>query len=411
MPTFHEYSRRGWALISQIAYVVAVSVASGAAIGFLVLVYLGVVGPEILSGMWSSGSWDPVWRAGVGAVGIVIVAAAGIAVTFFCIARLAFAQQLARTASSGERRVPSEKTLAMLELPHPFASIYIFALLFLVIDGFFLLLLGLALGETFRHNVESAREGSGVFFILLGAAVLMVFLMVLARFAWKRMWTTATILTSAAWPPPLVKQALARIDLPKFAFEKRVKSLANWFSRAGGLTLVISGAIFMLAVWIRQPGRFAETRYYDDPGEAFIDFLVWVSAVFTSVALVTLTGALLAHLARYIRDRRRLAQIADGLRVAERRRGYKTLDRGDSEMAYADFMAGPSPAAIVGATLVGLGWGNVPFFAATNNVVNGAWPDWVIPTFVALGIAGAGLLLWANSMSVRYKNRLRAAWG
>lgn len=411
MPTFHEYSRRGWALISHVVYVVAVSVASGAVTGFLVLVYLGVVGPEILSGLWSSGSWDPVWRAGIGAVGIVIVAAAGIAVTFFCIARLAFAQQLANTASSGEHRVPSEKALGMLELPHPFASIYIFALLFVVIDGFFLLLLGLALGETFRHNVESAREGSLVFFILLGAAVLMVFLVTLARFVWKRMWTTATILISAAWPPPLVKQARARIDLPKFAFEKRVKSPASWFSRAGGLTLIISGAIFTLAVWIRQPGRFAETRYYDDPGETFIDFLVWVSAVGTSVALITLTGALIAHLAQYIRDRRRLSHIAEGLRATELRKGYTRLNRSDSEKAYADFMSGPSPTAIVGATLVGLGWGNVPFFVATNHVLTGAWAGWVIPTFVALGIVGVGLLLWANSASARYKNRLRAAWG
>lgn len=414
MASYREFPRRGWALFTRIAYLGSAAITAGSVIGFLFLVFMGIVGEEVLLDLWTSGNWDPVFRAGVGATGITIALGAGLVVTFLGLSRYTYANQLARLSSPEvELTVPLPRELDGFQGPHPFSPLFIFSIFFLIIDGFILIILALALGETFRYNPESAGEGFTVFLILAGLGVVVVVLCVVANLIGKPQWIVATALITSRWQAarPLAESRL-KAGIPRFALAIRKKrSVAARALRASAVSLAIAGVIFMIGVFIRKPGRRADLRYYDEPGEAFIDFLIGVSAVATAIALTVLLAALLGAWGAQIAELSRLRSIADGRMVPVSRAGYRNLTGKAAVVRLHDVFARPWPGQLVGAVLVGLGWGNAPFFVVTQQVVPGTWPDWMLTVLLVIGAIGVVVLVWSDGAAARSRNRLLLAWG
>jgi len=168
--------------------------------------------------------------------------------------------------------------------------------------------------------------------------------------------------------------------------------------------------VFLLGVYLRKPGRRADPRVYDEPGEAFIDLLIATSSVVTIVAFIALFFALLAAFWANIRLLNRLRSVAEGRVMAVEREGYRSNKRGKTLAGFHELLAQTWPGHTVASVLVGLGWGTVPFFIVTGETIPGIWPEWTVPVLAILGALGVAVLVWSDGAAARSRNRLLEAW-
>lgn len=412
MASYRAFPRRGWALVTRVIYLVAAATTTGSLAGFLLIVFANIVGAEVLSDLWQEAHGDAVMRVGISVTSITAVVSIGLVVVFLGLSRLEYARQLAVVAErDGQMLLPVPRELTMLRSTNPFLSQYFFTLFFVIIDAFMLLILGLALGETFRYNPVSAREGLNVLLGLAAIGVLTVLLLVLAHLVWLRQWKQYSSSAMNVWGP-LEKTAESRLraQLPSNAMSARRTPARASVIKGSTIALAVAGVVFMLGVYLRQPGRRAATRVYDESGEAFIDLLIATSSAVSFAAFIALLLTLLAVFVSSVRRLSRLRAIAEGRTTAVEREGYRSMKRGKSLAAFHDLLAQSWPGETVGRILVGIGWGTAPFFAVTQQAVPMAWPEWTVPTLVITGAVGVVILSWSDGAAARSRNRLLQAW-
>ena len=412
MASYREFPRRGWALITRVIYLIAAATTTGSLVGFLLIVWANIVGAEVLGGLWSEANGDALMRTGIVVTSITAVISIGLVTYFLSLSRATYARQLGAAAvHDGELGIPPRRELAMLRSVNPFIPLYFFSLYFVIFDALALLILGLALGETFRYNEESAREGLNVFVSLAALGVIVVLIFLLAHFVGLRTWKRYTAIAMEVWAPRIATaDSRLRAGIPTQAMSARLTPLRALVIRGSSITLAISSAAFLLGVYLRKPGRRAPTQYYDEPVERFIDFLVAASSVITMAALVVLLLALLVAFFSNTRQLLRLRGFADGTILPTEREGYRRKKRGKSLTAFQDLLAQSWPGQQVGSILVGIGWGTAPFFSVTGATVPVAWAEWTVPTLLILGALGTGVLLWSDGAAARSRNRLLEAW-
>jgi len=142
LASYREFPRRGWALITRILYLVAAATATGSLIGFLLIVFVSIVGTEVVGFLWRDVSGDAMMRAGISVTSITGVASIGLVVVFLGLSRLAYARQLASIAErEGHVALPLPRELTVLRLTNPFFPQYFFTLFFVIIDPLMLLAL------------------------------------------------------------------------------------------------------------------------------------------------------------------------------------------------------------------------------------------------------------------------------
>lgn len=409
---FYEYPRRGWALISWVLYVVASAAAYASVAGFLVVlvgnqIVQEVFGPEFIQA-------DDLWRLEIGASALAFSAFLGLAVVFLSLSRLAYVRQLARAAQreGSTERIPGPRAQKIMALTTPFGGFYILAGYFLLFGIGAVIIFSLSLPETARSNPESAREGQAVLTLVIAILVLLVLLLVAAGLLWSPQWRLAITQSSFVWTPErvLVAKKQARNRLPSGALHG--SSGFSRLRRIVGVALGISGVLFIVATYMRKPGRLADTRYFDPPGEILIAVLVGVSGIITLFCIAALVLLAVHELLRHIRALRRLRGIAEGqiVMVGSGPRDRKTARKAAAQR-YEDVLSGPWPTQAIGAVLVGLGWGNAPLVHFTEQALPGSWPSWLLATQLAVGAAGVILLGFSDSRGARHRNVLRSAWG
>lgn len=413
MPALYQHPRHGWALVSRVIYLVSFASTIGALVGFLTLVFVGIVGVESFGVSWRDGGWDPVWRVGVGVAGISVLVAAGVAVPFYCLSQLAFVRQLARTAQSPllRTRVPGAREHKLMRIRKPFIVLYIYAFLYLGIGSFFLVGLAVVLPQSFARDPGSVAELLPLLFLLIGLMVLVILLLVVEKRVWSKQWQAAQKITDVVWSWTNVDAATRRIHVPPFAFQPRSRPLYKPFLTGSGVVLGLGLAIFATTLFIRQPGRFAEPREYDAAGEAAIDLLILVSSIIISLGLLVMVATALIGFVEILRERRRLLSLAESGAAPQPLPGRKNLAADESAKAYDEVMAAPAISQLIGVTVAGLAWGNVLFFAVTQYALPNTWPAWLIPALLVTGALATAVVLWSDGAGARYKNRLRAAWG
>lgn len=409
---FYEHPRRGWALISWVLYVAASACAYASATGFLGVLLGNLIVGEVFGREFTQ--LDDLWRMEIGVSALAFSAFLALAVTLLSLSRLAYILQLARMSQreGWAERVPSPAAQKTMALASPFVGFYILSAYLLLFGIGAALIFSFSLPETARHNPESARDGQAVLTLIIAILALTVLLILAASLLWSPQWTHAVALARSVWTPERVHSAQkqARNRLPTGALT--TSDTFRRLRRAVGIALGVSGLLFMVAIFMRQPGRLADTRYFDPPGETLIATLVGVFGVVTPLCLVVLILLGLHGLARRFGTLERLRAIAEGRLIAARSSGgYNKVNRKAAARRYEDVLSTPWPTQIFGATFVGLGWGNAPLVYVTEQAFPGTWPSWLLVAQLAVGAAGLILLAVSDGAGARYRNVLRAAWG
>lgn len=123
----------------------------------------------------------------------------------------------------------------------------------------------------------------------------------------------------------------------------RIVSLASSAAGAGSM-------MFIAGVWMRQPGRFADPRTWDEAGERAIDGLLLVGAIVMGIALVTILLVQAALLVwTELRDVRTVRALERGERVLLERIDGVLLD--DAPLERTAFSLG-----VTGWLVVSYGW-------------------------------------------------------
>ncbi|MGV8883387.1 MAG: hypothetical protein ACOH19_14655 [Rhodoglobus sp.] len=409
---FYEHSRRGWALISWVIYVTASACAYASVAGLLVALVANLAVKEVFGTEFVQP--DDLWRMEIGVSALAFSGFLAVALLFLSLSRLAYVRQLARTTQREDSadQIPGPRAQRIIALTSPFGGFYILAAYFLLFGVGGAVILSFTLAETARSNPESAREGQGVLTLIVAIIVLLVLLLVAAGLLWSPQWRLAVAQCSSTWSPERVRTAekQARNRVPNGALQNSSSFIK--LRRFLGVALGISGLLFMAATFMRKPGRRADIRYFDTPGETLIDVLVGLSGVVTLLCIAVLLLWGVHGLVSHIHALGRLRGVAEGRIIPV---GSGTTEGKNARKAaaqrYEDVLSTPWPAQTLGATLVGLGWGNAPLVYATEQALPGSWPSWLFATQVAIGAGGIILLALSDAAGARYRNVLRAAWG
>lgn len=403
---FREIPRRGWALAADVVATSATATAAGAAAAFLVLVFFGVVAEEGFLGIWTEFDLDPVWRAGIGAAGIVVLVAGGVAALFTGLSGLATAGLLADAAERDRSQVAGWSIRRVLERSDPFEAFVGFAIVFLVLDVLGLVAVVYGLAETTRYNSEGAGEGFVALAVLLAAGLVTVLLLFVRKSIWESEWDARVARARGAWNAAIPKAIDAErrrrsrpaepVETP--APERGLRSVAGlgWriFTGVGG----VAGAVFLVALYLRQPCRQCDERTYDHAGEAIIDVLARFAG---PAALLALVGLALSLVALWAADVLRMARLA-------RRAAEGTPAPPADELAAA--LTGVWPGRSAGVAIVATAWGVAAVALGVHLAGSGA--GWLVLTVPAtiVGALGVVLLVVSESRAAAVRNRLREAW-
>lgn len=403
---FREIPRRGWALVADVIAVSATATAAGAAALFVGLVFFGAVAEEGFFGVWSDFDLDPVWRAGIGAAGITVLAAAGVAALFTGLSKLAVARRLADAAERDRDRVAAWSVRRVLERGDPFEAFVGFAVLFLILDVLGLVVTIFALAETMQHNADGAAEGFAVLAVLLGAGLITLLLLLAWRGVWRSAWDEHVVRARQVWNVAIPRAIdaerrrrgpVAELTVPRG--ERLLRSIADRGWRVFGGLGGAAGAVFLVALYLRQPCRECDERRYDHAGEAIIDVLARIAGPTAIVAVLGLGLSLIALWIAEVRQVSRLAALAASGTPAPPPEQLTAV------------LTGVWPGRSAGTGLVAIGWGGAA--VATGVLLAGvATIDWlaVLLPLAALGALGVVVLAASESHAVRVRNRLREAW-
>ncbi|WBU37523.1 hypothetical protein [Homoserinibacter sp. YIM 151385] len=384
------------------------AIAGGSGAAFLLTLVSLVIAEEARPDV--AAALDAAGRAGIGITSVAIIAGIAIGCVLRGPAGVLRTRQLVRAAAEEPERPAPAADRALLERDaHPFGMFVGFSIFWLSIGGLALLLMLLALGEGAGSAVEPNAEdvpfliATAVLGGLLAADV--VGLIVLRRVvaAWREeaaraRWEPAARTRAAAADVARRPPERARTPRP---VERALGLVADWSRRLCGVLLGLGGAVFILGVFIRQPGRFAERREFDETGDAGLAIIQTAAAVLLGSGLVLLVIWVLSALA------------ADSARV---RAQLAHADAGTASPEYAEMRAAlhaDAPMLRVAHILLGLGGGAAPLllllpvFAEVDSL---GLPGWAAPASLA-GFALGLVLLWiTHDRTAAIRTRLRAGW-
>ena len=281
MPVYRDHPRRGSALVAHVTYVAACSLVGGSGAVFLLIVIAAVVGEESLGVLYGDGL-DPIMRVSVGVIALLLTLAGAVAIVALSARRLATARQLAADAEREPGSIATWADRRDIEVGNPFWPLYIYAIYFVIIDVIALIVFALALPETIKYNPESAADTMPIVVLTAALGLLVVLLVVYARWVATSQWRTSADRAKTIWNEDLRADATrAERDARRetrtvdFGTAHRILFRARkWFRLGVVFSGVIGVVLFFLGVWLRKPCRTASERYFDPPIERLIDVVV-----------------------------------------------------------------------------------------------------------------------------------------
>ncbi|CAN5385041.1 hypothetical protein BH10ACT7_BH10ACT7_33070 [soil metagenome] len=394
-------------MLLHVLSVCVAAIASGAGGGFLLIAFFGVVGEEAYVDVWREGDWDAIARAGVGVSAAVLIAALAVGAFALGGSRLAFARQMARASVADPQTIAPWNDRRIFDLNDPFSALIPFGIIFLSIDALAVLVMSLALGETVRYNPDDAGTGGIVLAVALGVGLLVILGLVVVQGFSKPQWAEARDTVNRGWSGREYNAAVAaerarRVPtrpLPEDGLRRALPRLARIIGIAAGITGAVAAITFFIGLAARQPCRTCDQQSYGAGGETAIDVLMRVAGTLAMLGLLVLAVSLL------------MVWVGGVVRAVRLDRLARTPRSGipqESELAAVLF--GWWPGQIVGAALVGIGWGVYPIIAIADVVAPTAFPGWLATSLVGTGLIGLATLVWSNCAAARARNRIRVAW-
>ncbi len=367
--------------------------------------------------VWRDLHLDPVSRASIAYVCAVLAAGGVLYALSSAASRTLLGRRLDVLAGTAPERVPvrSVRARALADDITPTTPLVGLCIALLIAVGVAALLVApLMIFESDMVAVGlTVLAGSAVVSALVGITLTAL------RGPGRRAWTLVTDRPRQAWSDQVVRTAARTAKRLRPTDERTIHlgSVHRLTARAqrpltivGGVLLGAGPVVGFVAVFLRQPGRNADTRYYDEKGEAAIDVLVTSGAV---LALAGSAALLLALVATTV------------VRALERRalRGHALADDAGSWRPDDAFLRqaldGPPLLWAGGVLLLGLATVVVPALLALLQVTGD--PAHPLAVYrgtieatavgsVALALLGAVAVTIGMPRGVRFRQLLRETW-
>lgn len=369
---------------------------------FLAVVVIALVGDEAFHSDYIP--LDELTRAAVGLLAALIIAGLGVAGFALGARRTAFARQLEREAEREPHRVGTWLDRRDIEAESPFGNFFVFLWFFIGIAALGLLIMVLALVETMRYNPESAAEGWAIFGVLGGAAVIVGLAGAVARGVLVPRFRDAAGMVVVHWRSQ--ERALATraerdaqngASTVDFGAGRRIaERVVHWAVRIAPPLAGVGFVIFMAGVWLRQPCRNCDERYWDEPVEDLIDGLVTIGGpLLIAAALVGLVSVAATWVALVIERATILRLLEDGGRSPRPAQLLPHLTQpGPLPLLGIALVAAGVPPAVV----LAIGPGGDPTRSAIAGILG------------LLAVIGVALIWLGEGVDGRFRNRIREAW-
>ncbi|RUQ99163.1 hypothetical protein [Labedella endophytica] len=279
-------------LAASTLFVTVTAILAGSGIGFLVTLGLWLTLEEAFPDVWREWGLDPVSRLNLGGTSLVAAAAGALYPIALSLDRFLLGRQLARLAVEEPLDVPPLTVRNRGLKQEPVTPVLILSR---VVIGVAIAVAGvdvLLWAETDDTFASMIVLGVAVFTIGGLVAVNGVLkesrrhgwpeLIAEPRRVWSEKWIAAARRAETTRRPPLG-------GAPAYGRLHAVVSRSFRPLITGGSALVGAGAVVhFIGVYIRQPGRRASPRSYDDVGEDVIDVLSGSGAIVVTIGLLLL---------------------------------------------------------------------------------------------------------------------------
>ncbi len=277
---------------------VARTVMTSAGLGFLVLLGAWLTLEEGFPDVWRDQHLDPVSRASIAYVSAVLAIGGVLYALSSAASRTLLGRRLDRLAGTAPEQVPvrSVRARALGDDVTPTAPLVGLCVALLVVVGLAVLMVAPVM------IFASGMVTTGLV-VLAGAAVLAAlvgFTLSALKGRGRRAWARVSDRPRQAWNDRVVRAAVRTEEQLRPSAERTIElgrphrltsRSQKPLSVIGGVLLGAAPVVGFVAVFLRQPGRNADTRFYDEKGESAIDVII------TSGAVLALTGAAVLLLA------------------------------------------------------------------------------------------------------------------
>ncbi|MFD6093589.1 hypothetical protein ACFWGN_15830 [Oerskovia sp. NPDC060338] len=292
-----------------------------AGLGFLVLLGTWLTLEEGFPDVWRDLHLDPVSRASIIYVCAVPAAGGVLYALSSATSRTLLGRRLDALAGTAPEHVPvgTVRARALADDASPTTPLVGLCVALLVAVGVAVLLVAPVM--IFASDMVAVGltvlAGSALLTVLVGFALSGL------RGRGRRAWTALTDRPRQAWNDEVVRSAVRTEKRLRPADERTIGlgRLHRLAARAqkpltvvGGVLLGAGPVVGIVAVYLRKPGKNADTRYFDEAGEAAIDVLITSGAVLALAGSAVLLLALVATTVVRVRERRALRRhaLADG---------------------------------------------------------------------------------------------------
>ncbi|MFF3063846.1 hypothetical protein ACFVQ3_04750 [Oerskovia sp. NPDC057915] len=393
------------------------TVLTSAGLGFLVLLGAWLTLEEGFPDVWHDQHLDPVSRAVIVHASTVLAAGGVLYALSSAASRTLLGRRLDALAGTSPEQVPvrTVRARALGDDVTPTAPLVGLCVALLVVVGVAVLVVAPVM------IFASDMVATGLT-VLAGAAVVAVlvgFTLSTLRGRGRRAWALLTDRPRQAWDEQVVRAAVRTEERLRPSAERTVElgrrhrltaRAQKPLSVVGGILLGAGPVVGFVAVFLRKPGRNADTLHYDETGETAIDVIITSGAVLALAGAAVLLLALAATTVVRADERLALRRYARAGDAGTWRPDDATLRR---------VLDGPPLLWAGGVLLLGLATVVAPAVLALLQVTGD--PEHPLTTYrstieatgwasLALALLGATALTVGMPAGVRFRQRLRATW-
>ncbi|KRC33193.1 hypothetical protein ASE27_12560 [Oerskovia sp. Root918] len=393
------------------------TVLTSAGLGFLVLLGAWLTVEEGFPDVWRDLHLDPVSRASIAYVCAVLGAGGILYALSSASSRTLLGRRLDSLAGTAPERVPvrNVRARALVDGITPTAPLVGLCVALLIAVG----VAALLVAPIMIFESDMVAVGLAVLAGALLLAGLVGSALSALRSRGRRAWTLLTDRPRQAWNDGVVRNAERTEKRLRPSDERtidlgRVHRLTARAQRpltvVGGVLLGAGPVVGFMAVFLRQPGRNADTLYYDEKGEAAIDVIITSGAVLALAGSAVLLLALVATTVVRALERRALRRHA----LADDAGSWRPDDA-----FLRQALDGPPLLWAGGVLLLGLATVVVPAVLALLQVTGD--PAHPLTTYrstieataavsVTVALLGAVAVTVGMPVGVRFRQLLREAW-